>query len=69
MEKIYIDNVGYIKMHSVAYYKSFFEKVWPIDELETILLPQLKEWSNMYKAAKELIEENKKLQTDIRRRG
>lgn len=48
-------------MHSVAYYKTLFEKVWPIDELERILLPQLKKWSNMYKAAKELIEENKKV--------
>lgn len=60
MEKVYIENVGYVKMHSVTYYKTLFEKVWPIDELENILLPQLKEWSNMYKAAKELIEENKK---------
>lgn len=60
MEKVYIENVGYVKMHSVAYYKTLFEKVWPVDELENILLPQLKEWSNMYKAAKELIEENKK---------
>ena len=60
MEKVYIENVGYVKMHSVAYYKTLFEKVWPIDELENILLPQLKKWSNMYKAAKELIEENKK---------
>ncbi|EKF50928.1 putative transcriptional regulator [Lactococcus garvieae] len=57
MEKVYIDNVGNVKMHSVAYYKNLFGKVWPIDELENILLPQLKEWSNMYKAAKELINE------------
>ncbi|MCG3096742.1 putative transcriptional regulator [Lactococcus petauri] len=56
MEKVYIDNVGEVKMYSVTYYKSLFEKVWPIDELEKILLPQLKEWSNMYKAAKELID-------------
>lgn len=61
MEKVYIENVGYVKMHSVAYYKKLFKKVWPPnDELENILLPQLKEWSNMYKAATELIDEIKK---------
>lgn len=55
MEKVYVENIGAVKMHSVAYYKTIFEKIWPIDELETILLPQLKEWSNMYQVAKELI--------------
>lgn len=60
MEKIYIEKLGYVKMHSVEHYKTLFEKIWPLDELETILLPQLKKWSKMYKAAKELIEENKK---------
>lgn len=60
MEKVYIEKLGYVKMHSVEYYKTLLEKVWPLNELENILLPQLKKWSNMYKAAKELIEENKK---------
>ncbi|WP_285013451.1 putative transcriptional regulator [Lactococcus garvieae] len=61
METVFIENVGNVKMHSVTYYKCLFEKVWPIDELENILLPQLKEWSNMHKAAKELIDANKKV--------
>ncbi|MFK4951066.1 putative transcriptional regulator [Lactococcus garvieae] len=57
MEKVYIEKLGYVKMHSIAHYKRLFEKVWPLGELENILLPQLKEWSNMYKAAKELIDD------------
>lgn len=42
-----------IKQHSVEWYKEKFS-VYSKDVLQNLLIPQLYEWSNAYKAAVEL---------------
>lgn len=54
MEKVITHTGETIQQHSVEWYKKQLSKDFSIQFIKDSLLPQLFEWSNVYKAAVEL---------------
>ena len=54
MEKVTTHTGKTILEHSIEWYKNDLLSRWTVEEIKECVLPQIFEWSNMYKAAVEL---------------
>ena len=55
MEEVTTHTGKTILEHSVEWYKNDLLSKWTVEEIRECVLPQIFEWSNMYKAAVELV--------------